>query len=186
MDAENPFVALRHELGQTQETTARLAGVSRNFVIRCEQGIYTNPVNKLSKFLLSKTDPQTDLAFANSYYRYQTEVREDSYEAAVLPHQYPFSDYRASLMSPGWEHPLAFWIRGSLTRPSLTAVCLAFCVPQSVMWKWTKTPHLVNSVPSQFLLALEEAGYSLTSRDNLEQAYDDYTFVRRKSQLHVA
>lgn len=179
----NPLKSLRAACGWTQEQLAEQAGVTRQFVIRAEQAVYsTVPVGLVETMLydLHENDAtEAELYGADTadigalYLRYQRAVRKQQYGA--LNPFYPFD-------LPGHVHPFVEWRKYSGI-DSRIGVSKRFCVHPAVIFKFEKQPHLMQHVPEDLLTALRDSGYSEELLDSFVKAYDNYKRHQRHQIL---
>lgn len=154
-ETPNPLKLFRERLGKTLEETAALAEVSKHFVIRSEQGVYTEPPETLVDFYKEYFDFDDIKA---DYYRYQRNTRIANYGKLLEPWNFN---------APVGKHPFIHW-RQLSGMHSQAGVCKYFCVHPAVVSKFEKG---LGNIPEQLLAALLESGYSVDTLNLLEKAY---------------
>lgn len=154
---ENPVKNARRYLNLTQVELANECGVSRQTVLRTEQGVYTSLPPSLGTRLVKDVP-----GIYNAYHSWQTSKRKSSYGKLIEPY----------LFDSLGDHPFHKWrIDSGLT--SRMGVCKDFCLHPAVVTKFENT--LEHSlVPDIILDALRDAGYAEGTLTSLQAAYVSY------------
>lgn len=160
---ENPLKHLRHLRNLTIEQVAVRCHVSRQFVIRSEQAVYSDPPETLLTFFSSELEINLD-EVKRDYYAYQYSTRRINYGRLIEP--WAFSTRRDA-------HPFISW-RELSGISSSAGICKLYCVHPATINKFESRPHLLSSVPEQLVTALLESGYSAETLDLLELAYVNF------------
>lgn len=169
MEAVSPLKDLRLRLHKTLDQVATQTEHSKQFIIRAEQGVFTDlPVGLLSYYA-----EYLDLDIEEErkrYYAFQRGVRKANYGALIEP--WNFVDL---------YHPFINW-RMASGIPSQAKVCTLFCVHPAVIYKLEKASMI--SLPDQLIGALMESGYSAETLENLRIAYAAFK-TRQAQDLEV-
>lgn len=140
----------------TQLELADACGVSRQTILRTEQGVYTSLPPSVGEWLVSEVP-----GIYGAYHAWQRAKRKNSYGRLVEPYIYRNSD-----------NPFRRWRidSGILSR---MGVCKEFCLHPAVVTKFENTlDH--SSVPDIILDSLRDSGYSETQLTALQTAYIEY------------
>lgn len=165
----NPFTKIRLAGDHTVQSFADACGVSKQALIRLEQGTYNNPLPAVLTYVTDNLD-----------YMYLSV--QDDYEAFQWDQR---SRYRRLLgdfpvVFPRDIHPLRY-LR-EVQQLNVTELSKALCFPQSTLAHWEKHPRLQQTVPKQLLVILRGIGYSVDELSFLMAAYDAY----RKGIINAA
>jgi hypothetical protein len=153
---ENPVRSSRRRLGLTQLDLASACNVSRQTVLRTEQGVYTSLPPSLGEWLVSDVP-----GIYTAYHAWQRAKRRNSYGRLVEPYTFDLSD-----------NPFRRW-RHDSGLASRMGVCKDFCLHPAVVTKFENTlEHL--TVPDIILDSLRDAGYSESTLTELQRAYVNY------------
>lgn len=165
----NPFKELRESLNLTLEQLARQTALSKQAIIRCEQGTYSQPLPALMSFAVNRGENEND--FTNRYndFQYRTRYANAYLFGDSLPNRLEYRVYSADNL----EHPFRT-IRGSYNP---TEVAKALCVPQATITYFERKSKQQKSVPKALIEALLMAGYTNADVSGLVAAYDSYRVV---------
>lgn len=161
----NPLIAARLKLGMTQETLALRIGISRNVLIRCEQGQFPDLVPSVLDWFSDNYDDFDLDDWRHEYREFQHNVRSD------------FAGYISYANSaPRVTHPgnvlLAQYDEGrGITIPGF---CRNFCIHQAKMYDWITRPDKYNEVPAIVITALRDAGIGEMLIQNVITDYKIY------------
>lgn len=153
---ENPVKAARRYLGLTQLELADACGVSRQTVLRTEQGVYTSLPPSLGEWLVKDVP-----GIYSAYHAWQRAKRKASYGRLIEP--YSFSSF---------DNPFHRW-RMDSGQSSRMGVCKDFCLHPAVVTKFENTLEH-GRVPDIILDALRDAGYMEGTLTALQSAYSTY------------
>jgi DNA-binding XRE family transcriptional regulator len=134
---ENPYRAARLDRGLSQAKLAELAQISRLSVLRLEQGLFAEPLGKVS-LALGLSHSQV----SRQYRQFQHYTRVHAKHPEIRP-----TDNFISWRQRNW--------------PSQAAFCVAYCVSQASLHRYESL--LTSIMPGQLREALLDAGY--TSKD---------------------
>lgn len=162
---ENPLKKIRTSLDLTIDQVAYRAGVSKQFIIKSEQAVYTEPSASLVAFYGELVDLDV-VEIEQEYYLFQRETRRANYGRLIEPWA-----FTAALGEVG--HPFINW-RMLSGVSSAAGLCKLFCVHPAVLNKFENRSYLIAGVPEGLVSALLEAGYSANTLDALEKAYRDF------------
>lgn len=167
----NPFKELRDRSNLTMQEITEQVGVSRQALIRCEQGTYPTAIERLVNFWCDRGDiGWTELV--NTYAEFQTLTRQR--------HRRPFGSIPDFSVDPNQysNHPLLvmldYWMLPDGTPNGAmnpTEFSKLFCVNQATVDHWLNKVHNQASVPGLILSALKQSGYSVSELTRLEKAY---------------
>jgi len=160
---DSPLRRLRETCNLTIDRVAQDTGLSKQFIIKSEQCVYSEPSDTLIRFYESKLEDNVIDDVYTDYYKFQREVRKFNYGQLIEP--WVFIGYD--------EHPFRNW-RVCSGVGSLSGLCRIFCVHPAVMTKFESTPWQLKAVPEQLVKALLESGYRPTTIQALEEAYYEY------------
>lgn len=160
----NPFKAARQELKLTMYELSKLTGVSKQAIIRLEQGTFVEPLEAVAQYF-------SDQGFAflgmrDEYYDFQTKMRER--------HHRMFGDIPKS-KDPYLEnmvHPFRE-LRGIF---GPTYVAKALCISQASIEHFENRPAHQTIVPQAIQDVLNQIGYS---REEIEDLNWNYRLYRR-------
>lgn len=195
----NPFVTMRESRGFTLTDLVNLTGLSRNSIIRTEQGQYTEPPKALVDFYFTNQNlnqsfntnslNETTLRsiynqeLLSEYNRYKTFKRKANYgllKDDVFSIREVFTPYLLlnapvgafSHLIPS-DHPFIAWRLGSGVK-ALNTIAKAFCLHQGDLFRYEKQPHKCNETPPPIIAALKVAGYSVDTCSTLELAFQAF------------
>jgi len=164
----NPLKSLRKEVGLTIDQAADRASVSRQFVIRAEQAVYTEPPDSLVSYYATRIELDCE-ATRSAYFNFQHLTRKANYGRLIEPWNF---------QPVGLGHPFKRW-RTFSGIGSAAGICKLFCVHPATLNKFESHSEQCAVVPEQLVKALLESGYSAETLSKLEQAYSDYKRFRR-------
>lgn len=154
---ENPVKNARRFLGLTQLELANECGVSRQTVLRTEQGVYTSLPPSLGDWLTRDVP-----GIYSAYTSWQTAKRKHSYGRLIEPYSFDTAN----------DNPFHRWrLDSGLT--SRMGVCKDFCLHPAVVTKFENTLEHI-SVPDIILDALRDSGYAESTLTALQRAYSEY------------
>lgn len=178
----NPFRVLRLNANLTIQDLTELTGVSKQAIIRLEQGTYSEPVDRVLNFWIeqgARYNQDTDyVSLVNRYEHYQEVIRKR--HARIFGNmpmhswfkqhldQHPFT-----LLRSLWQDPesLSDTPLGSM---NVTECSKLLCIPQSVLDHFDNRIVRQGSVPKPLITALRQNGYRSDELFIFEQAYTDY------------
>lgn len=163
---KNPLREARERLNLTIDQVAFRASVSKQFIIKAEQAVYTDPSETLISYYSALID--LDVVEINSrYYTFQRETRKANYGRLIEPWKFLSA-----------THPFISW-RELSGVGSAAGICKLFCVHPAVLNKFEKRSFLLSGVPEQLTVALLESGYKPETLDALEKSYRDFKLQRK-------
>lgn len=167
---ENPLKTARLNRGLTIDSLARQANISKQLVIRSEQGTYVNPPPTLLTFLfpLSADQYAADIAYRD----YQNTQRRQAAQLLIPDPPIP----------PVGEHPFIHWRTASGITTTMR-FCILFCVQHAILHKFENKPLAVITTPTNLKEALLDAEVSEDALNLLELLFQNY---KRKLRLKNA
>ncbi len=163
----NPFRSLRLENDETLQALTQKIGVSKQALIRLEQGTYADPLPVVLNYY-SHNYHLSEHELGLRYAAYQKNQRSN--------HERYFGDVRLKLEpTPTPEnlsqsHPLRL-LRGNL---SLTQVAKDLCIPQATLTYFERNVVQQKSVPKVLCQVLREVGHYASEVQALHVAYINY------------
>jgi transcriptional regulator with XRE-family HTH domain len=163
----NPFKDLREELGLTLEVLAAKTGLSKQALIRNEQGTYAQPLPALLSFVCNNYGVK-EHDFTRAYEDFQERTRRANTGifGPVLPNPIEYQVYDDCEL----QHPFRT-LRGAYN-PS--EVSKALCIPQATLNYFEHKPRSQKTVPKALLEVLAYIGYSYTELNYFMDAYTNY------------
>lgn len=181
----NPLKLLREASGLSMDALAERAGCSRSFIVRAEQGCYTEPPVVLVDELLALTpvgfegpngEPLGDYLYIfRAYTKWQTERRSISYGRLLTS----FDFESLSTLT----HPFVGWRLESGIEARIE-VSKLYCVHPAIIFKYEAGNILAT--PGDLRAALLESGYSSELLDSLDRSYYAYKDRLRKRTLDAS
>ena len=165
----NPFKELRESLNLTLEELARKTALSKQAIIRCEQGTYSQPLPALMSFAFNRGENEHDFATRYADFQHRTRHANAYMFGDSLPNRLEYRVYSADNL----EHPFRT-VRGAYNP---TEVAKALCVPQATITYFERKSKQQKSVPKALIEALLMAGYNNNDVSGLVAAYDSYRVV---------
>lgn len=174
MKEVNPLKELRTRHHLTMEQVAEHAGVSRQYIIRAEQGVFSAMPNSVADALLDLVDADVDYKELDvRYLEWQRSRRKESYGSLIIGF-----DFHSHSEASGPLHPFTHW-RHHSGIPARITVPKLFCVHPALIFKFEEQPWLCTSPPSELLVGLRDSGYSNVDISNLSSAYTMFRRARR-------
>lgn len=171
--ASNVFKKCRNDLDLPMQTIANEAGISKQALIRTEQGTYDQPPERLIEYYEAKGFRENWL---RDYEQFQVNSRAHRRKIfGVMPSlewfttQYPSHPFE--LLLSRWTNPETGKVIGTMN-PTECAKLL--CLNQSVLDNFINKPHRQKSVPGPLLRALRDNGYAMGHLNDFALAYDYY------------
>lgn len=168
---ENPLKEHRLKAGFTIGRLAARVEVSKQFIIRAEQGCYTTAPEPLVEFWCEREDVLAS-DIEREYFNFQHWKRKQSFGKLIEPWSFPEIG----------RHPFILWREYSGIK-SEAAVCVLFCLHPAVMYKFEKGK--MTDVPEMLTAALLESGYSAETVNKLEVAYEKWRIIKNSNQLEI-
>ncbi len=162
----NTFKVLREEQGMTLEELGRSALLSKQALIRCEQGVFNQPLPTLMDYWVSRGF--RELWLQEGYEDYQAKMRER--------HQFFFGvSLAVSTTLP--THP--FKQLRETYNWTVSEVAKYICMPQSTLAYWEKRWISQQSVPKDFIDICLELGYSKSQVNYFCRDYAEWRNLNR-------
>jgi DNA-binding XRE family transcriptional regulator len=161
----NPLKQLRERLNLTLDQVAYRASISKQFIIKAEQAVYTDPSETLLAFYSALIDLDA-VEVTQQYYRFQRETRKANYGRLIEPWTFKVEN-----------HPFISWRQLSGVS-SAAGICKLYCVHPAVLNKFENRSYLLAGTPEQLVVALMESGYSPETLAALEEAYIRFKILR--------
>ncbi len=168
---QNPFRALRLENDESLVILAKKIPVSKQALIRLEQGTYSDPLPSVLNYY-SKNYHLSEHELSTRYALFQKETRSRG--------ERYFGDVRDKLQTPitieniSSTHPLRL-LRGNR---SCTQVAKDLCIPQATLTYFERNVVQQKSTPKVLTQVMREVGHYASEVQALKDAYDEY-------RLHV-
>lgn len=162
----------KHDM--TMQQIADNAGITKQALLRTEQGFYQNPPERLTSYFVRKFDvPYETLVDAYEYYQRATREYHGLLFGAFPSSDYPFNikEHPFNTLKCHWSDPTGTVTFGTL---NTTEVAKLLCLSQSVLSYWENKITQQASVPGEFCEALLHNGYSRTDLFYLKHAYTQY------------
>jgi DNA-binding XRE family transcriptional regulator len=159
----NPFKELREAHSITLELMAKKIGITKQALIRLEQGTYVDPLPAAAQYC-SSAFPVTEFELINQYAQYQTAKRNmhTRYFGDLIP--------KLELTLVSDIHPMRA-LRGSVNP---TQVAKDLCIPQATLTYFERNVVQQKSVPKVVLNVLYEIGYTDKEITAFMEAYATY------------
>jgi transcriptional regulator with XRE-family HTH domain len=172
---KNPLKETRERLNLTIDQVAYRASLSKQFIIKAEQGVYSDPSETLMAYYGSLTDLDV-IVIQQQYYAFQRETRKANYGRLIEPWTFTLTSEN--------DHPFISW-RELSGVGSAAGICKLFCVHPAVLNKFEKRSYLLAGCPEQLTAALLESGYKPETLDALESAYVQYKILNGRIEVVV-
>lgn len=153
----NPFKVIRHEKGLSLQQLATASGLSKNSIVRAENGTYTNPLGTLVDFWTRRGYPYNELL--ERYEDFQLSMRERA--------NLYFGNSLVVKTDHGTNHPLR---QLRTLRPSkvdglplpvgIEQVSRDLCLPVDTLRRFEFQHVRQKSVPRTLMITLSYIGYS--------------------------
>jgi transcriptional regulator with XRE-family HTH domain len=160
-EAVNPFRALRQEHNLTLDALGRLARVSKQALIRLEQGTFVEPLPAVLDYW-TKYHGYSELILLDEYEGFRKDVRKSNWRMFGPALEQLYSDARDVE-----KHPFTF-LRGEL---SITELAKRLCIPQSTLQHFEAKWITQQSVPKELISALYDIGYVPNQVDRFCRGY---------------
>lgn len=158
---ENPLKAARLNRGLTIDSLSHHAQVSKQLIIRAEQGTYVNPPPNLLQYLFPTSEAQYT---ADLTYRDYQKYRRNQAALTLIP---------MPPAPPVGKHPFIHW-RESADITTTMRFCIIFCVQHAILHKFETKPLSTQSVPTNLREALLDASHSEDAVNLLEILFQNY------------
>ena len=155
---QNLIKRYRNQLGISQDDCAYETQISRQAILRAEQGVYHEVLPSISDYFqqfISPNELDTEYRDWQKNNRYSNREALTLFDAAV-----GFSGFSSRV------HPLAIWLK--LSRLNKIQFCKLFCVHPATLHRFL---HEGSSLPEQFIEAMADADINLS---NFVPAFDRY------------
>ncbi len=167
----NPFRALRLENDESLVILAKKIPISKQALIRLEQGTYSDPLPSVLNYYSSnyhRSEHELSLAYAN----FQAHTRSK--------HERYFGDVRDLLSDEVTVENLSASHPFRLLRKSrsCTQVAKDLCIPQATLTYFERNVVQQKSVPKVLTAVMQEIGHYASEVQALIEAYGEY-------RLHV-
>lgn len=167
---QNPFKELRESHDLTVELMAKKMGISKQALIRLEQGCYVEPLPTALNYCASAF-PVTEYQLTVDYEAYQKLKRQSA-------HRY-FGPIVTKLSGAHVIHPMRV-LRGTINP---TQVAKDLCIPPSTLTYFERNVIQQKSVPKVILNVLHEIGYKDHEIETLIMAYDCFRTSVRENRI---
>lgn len=180
--SENPIRDHRLHLNLSIKQFADMMRITEHAVIRVEQGFYPNV-------------PQSIVSNLGG----RIEEEYDEWKVKVRRHHFRVFGNLREMAIPSDTHPLDFlyenwsYTEGDGTQETFsspvgvklndTEVSKLLCLNQSVIHYWHNRPNSQHTIPSQFIEALLDNGYSKDEVQMLAAAYNQFRLYRKDDKV---
>lgn len=131
----NPIKQARQEAGLSQNQLAQMIGVSRQIVVKTENGMYRFPSTKI----LAALDPDGTLNLEAKYKHWQEQKRLKLVNQLIVT-----GDTFQQLIEDNWEN--------------INSACRALCLNPETVTRYIK--RTTRRMPDEIAIALSQAGLS--------------------------
>lgn len=189
----NPFKQLRLDHGFTHDNLCSRIFISKQALIRLEQGTYDSPLPSVlewwanhvckssdcpaNKSTLRPGEPIGELYLRDSYAEFQQRQR-GRYKLCFGPSLEYDADELHRIFNVG-DHP--FGVMRDRAFMSRTEVAKSLCIPQATVEHFEKKFRVQQTVPKNLRYALKEIGYSASNIADFCAVYNDYRNNNRRS-----
>lgn len=184
-EALNPVKQLRKEYSLTMESVALHAQVSRQTVLRTEQGTFTDIPPKLLAWFEQNFPYYSVKDLPHDYLAWQEHHRRINYGSLILgiPHLQFGTLVPIENLFPVGEHPFTWW-RNVSGLENTVIIGKLYCIHLSTLSKFESSlPPSV--VPAQLTSALRSAGYPNKVLEGLSVAYQEFYRQRQASFMQA-
>ncbi len=161
----NPFKAARNELNLTMMELAKQSGVSKQAIVRLEQGTFVKPLDAVAQYFTDQG--YSYLSLRDAYEEFQHLTRQSNHLM--------FGNIVAVLS--GWPentHPFRY-----IREPyGPTAVAKALCISQASIEHFENRVAHQTIVPQALQDVLNEIGYNRSEIAVLNDCYKHYRVIR--------
>lgn len=170
----NPFRQFRQASGLSLQGLAMQSGLSKNALVRAEQGTYKNPLPSLVSFWVNRpTVTLSELEITEAYEDFQFYMRKRNFHYfgpnltySLRSPEHPFRQLRLQRLSRVDNKPLPV---------GPDEVSRALCLPVDTLRYFEKKYRLQQTVPSALTSALIFIGYT---RPDVRSFCQDYEYWR--------
>lgn len=164
----NPFKELRTNAQLTLVQLVDKTGLTKQALIRTEQGIYPEPPDRLLDFWTKEGNSYPELR--NNYESWQMTIRSRHDRLFLWPRTWDQRVHPLMQLAELWRNPFTdLPYSGEPMNP--TELSKLLCVSQAVVNHWLKHPIQQKSVPTPLWVALSASGYSKKELAQLSEAY---------------
>lgn len=156
----NPFTELRQQMDFTVARFAAECDVSKQAMIRLEQGTFNGPLPRVLEYCV-KNFSVSELQLTDMYEEFQTQMRKR--------HKRYFGDFDV-LYGVSNVHPLRA-LRG---KRNPTEVAKALCIPQATLVYFERRPVQQKTVPKLLIEVMRQIGYTKSEVEYFERTYANY------------
>lgn len=182
---ENPFKVLRETNQITLESLAKQIGITRQAIIRTEQGTYVDIPSRIQEWFASKY-PVDYGTLGEEYRDFQSLTRRRHFRLfGDLEGLFNLQSFNAtddersvhpfSLLRQQWTDPITNKVYAG--EMNVTECAKLLCIPQGTLDYFMNTISHQTAVPIVLINALREIGYSREDVDNFNEAYQQYRQV---------
>jgi len=173
---KNPIKLLREEAGLSMETLAERSEVSKQTVLRAEQGCYDLIPPSIFNYMLSAWPYSEIINLPTRYRDWQKEQRKQNYGELSTLITWDF-------LSPA-VHPFIYW-RETSNIYARIQISKLYCVHPATISRFEHSNALSSSVPEQLIDALLESGYSLATIEKLCDLYERWAVIIQTSGFQI-
>lgn len=159
----NPFSDLRAQTGLSHVDLGKRMGVSKQALIRLEQGTFDLPLPNVLQYWVDQG--YSELALVDQYEDFQAFTRQSNRQlfgptllVNISYQQHPFEQLRLGISTPV----------GALNK---TQVAKRLCLPQSTLQRWETDWRRQKSIPRNLQIVLMQTGYTKDQVKYFSHAY---------------
>jgi DNA-binding XRE family transcriptional regulator len=168
----NPFKAIRETLDITMVNFAEHCHLTKQSLIRLEQGTFVEPLDGAMQFVVS--EGYSFLAVRDQYYGYQQDMRKRN--TRMFAENFDLLWDQVHTLHP---------FRVLRDRFNLTYVAKSLCLSQASLEHFENRVAHQTIVPKALVAVLEEIGYRRSEILHLEKAYGIYRQYHLKERRGV-
>lgn len=169
----NVFLKLRNKSGMSHVTFGKEVHVSKQALIRLEQGMFETPLVPVMEYWERKGYSQ--MAMLDEYEQFQEVTRRSNHlllgpdlHIDLTSHVHPLEQLRKRVSTPGQGISAPV---GRYAELNKTQFAKRLCIPQSTVQRWETTWHSQKTVPKCIQLALMQAGYQAHQIRSFNDSY---------------
>lgn len=156
--------------GRSLSELSGLCRVSKQAIIRTEQGVYPEIPKGILEYLIKQGVPY--LLMVNGYEEFQLAIRRRHF--GIFGHtqvEFKLEEHPNKTLRNRWTYPTMLPVGFEM---NITEQAKLLCISQSVLNHFESHPNRQQSVPYTLNRALSEANYSVAFLEQFSQAYKNH------------